>query len=89
MVKISEIKPLSNFQLYIKYEDGIEGQQDLTRLFQIRNLDQTYFEQVALDEKRGVPVWDEELEIDGFKPYLDFTHQTFEEYCERSRKNVA
>jgi hypothetical protein len=90
MVKIVELKPLPNFILFIKYNDGVEGVQELEMLFKKLGRSQSDFEKVWIDnEMGGVPAWEGDFQIDALKPYLDFTNQTFEQYIQHRRQNVA
>jgi len=90
MVKIIEVKPLPEFILFIRYNDGVEGIQDLKNLFKNYKLSQKEFENVWVENKcGGMPTWNNDIQIDALKPYLDFTNQSFEQYIEKERQNVA
>ena len=83
MIKILNIIPLPNYKLHITYNDGVEGDLDLTDLvgkgvFEKFN-DINYFNQVKVGVF-GEPCWNNELDIDPINTYLTITGKTFEEY---------
>ncbi len=83
MIKILNIIPLPNYKLHITYNDGVEGDLDLTDLvgkgvFEKFN-DVNYFNSVKIGEF-GEPCWNNELDIDPINTYLTITGKTFEEY---------
>ncbi len=93
-IKISEIKALSNYKLHIKYNNGVEGDLDLSGLagkgvFEKFN-DINYFNNVWIGEG-GAPTWKDEIDIDPIKPYLDITGKNFEEFLldEKNFQNAS
>ena len=74
MKKIIEIKALENYRLFLKYNDGVEGIIDLSDLVGrgvfVKFNDIGFFNNVWIGEG-GAPTWNNELDIDPYKPYLD------------------
>lgn len=83
MIKILNINPLPNYKLHIKYNDGVEGDLDLSNLvgkgvFEKFD-DINYFKNVKIGQF-GEPCWNDELDIDPTSAYLDVTGKTYEQY---------
>ena len=93
MEKLIDIKPLENYKLYLKYDDGVEGAIDLSELVgkgvfkEFENY--KFFKHVWIGEN-GSPTWENELDIDSLNSYLEITGKTFEEYsAERNHKKAS
>jgi Protein of unknown function (DUF2442) len=61
MCKIVEVKPLPGFHVWLKYQDGVQGEVDLSRLagkgvFSAWNR-QGCFEEVFIAEESGALAW--------------------------------
>jgi hypothetical protein len=73
---LTEVKPLENFCLYVKYSDGVEGKVDLSHfagkgVFALWN-DYGKFEKVTIGAS-GELVWNENVDLDGLGLYLRLT----------------
>jgi Protein of unknown function (DUF2442) len=84
--RIISVKPLEGFRLNLKYDDGVEGNVDLSHLkgkgvFVWWENDDN-FSKVFIDSS-GAIVWNDGLDIDSLSCYLKITNQTFEEYASR------
>lgn len=82
MFKPVEVKPLSGYRLWIRYEDGAEGEIDLSDLagrgvFSLWN-DYAQFEQVGIAED-GAIAWSHEVELCPDATYLKLTGKAPEE----------
>lgn len=71
-----EVKPLEDFNLYVKYSDGVEGKVDLSEfagkgVFALWN-DYSQFEKVTIGSS-GELVWNEDVDMDGLGIYLKLT----------------
>ena len=71
-----EVKPLEDFNLYVKYSDGVEGKVDLSEfagkgVFALWN-DHSQFEKVTIGSS-GELVWNEDVDMDGLGIYLKLT----------------
>lgn len=91
MIKIIEIKPLKNYKLHLKYNDGVEGDIDLSDLVGKGVFDKfkdvEFFNSVRISES-GAPAWDNDLDIDPLNTYLSITGKTFEQFIYEN-KNKA
>jgi len=88
-IKISEIKALPNYSLHIKYNNGVEGDIDLSEqvgkgVFH-KFEDINFFKKVWIGES-GAPTWNDEIDIDPINPYLLITGKTFEEFLSDEKK---
>ena len=88
-IKISEIKALPNYGLHIKYNNGVEGDVDLSAqvgkgVFS-KFKDLSFFNKVWIGES-GAPTWNDEIDIDPINPYLIITGKTFEEFLFDDKK---
>ena len=71
-----EVKPLEDFNLYVKYSDGMQGKVDLSEfagkgVFALWN-DYGQFEKVTIGSS-GELVWNEDVDMDGLGIYLKLT----------------
>ena len=77
-----EVKPLEEFNLYVKYSDGAEGKVDLSEfagkgVFALWN-DYGQFKKVTIGSS-GELVWNEDVDMDGLGIYLRLTGKKPEE----------
>jgi hypothetical protein len=69
--KIVACKPLSNYHIWIRFDDGLEGEVDLNHLvgkgvFEAwKSIE--FFNQVRVDPKSDTLAWGEEIDLD---PYV-------------------
>lgn len=87
MIRAITIKPLPDFKLKVKFDDGVEGIADLSRLkdgeaFKFW-LDKGNFEKAYIDGE-GI-AWNENLDIDVLSLYLEITGQTFEQFASKQK----
>jgi len=88
MIQAIAIKPLADFKLEVKFNDGVEGVVDLSRLkdgeaFKFW-LEKGNFEKAYIDGE-GI-AWNENLDIDALSLYLEITGQTFEQFSSKQKK---
>lgn len=81
-----EVKPLEDFNLYVKYSDGVEGKFDLSEfagkgVFALWN-DYSQFEKVTIGSS-GELVWNEDVDMDGLGIYLKLTGKKPEDVLPR------
>lgn len=75
MVKVTELKPLNNFRLWLKFSDGSEGIRDYSDMIQeggqmIEPLqDQAFFNRVFISF--GVPSWPNGYDVDAIALYQE------------------
>jgi len=77
--KIVEVKALQGYRLWLRYEDGVEGEVDLSDLagrgvFAAWN-EREFFESVRIDES-GAPAWGDSLDLCPDALYLRLTGKT-------------
>jgi len=82
MVKLLEVKAKPNYRLWLRYEDGVQGELDLSDLvgqgvFSFWN-DPKNFEGVYVGDF-GQISWSDELDICPDSAYMDITGKKFEE----------
>ena len=85
---IIEAKPLANYNLHIKFSDGVEGIVDLSKyagkgIFVLWN-DYSKFEQVSIGSA-GQLVWNDEVDMDGLAMYLGITGKKPEDVLPKLR----
>jgi hypothetical protein len=88
-IRIEEIKAMPNYNLHIKYNNGVEGDLDLSNqvgkgVFS-KFKDIAFFNKVWIGEN-GAPTWNDEIDIDPINPYLIITGKTFEEFLSDEKK---
>jgi len=79
MFKIAEVKALQGYRLWLRYEDGVEGEVDLSDIagrgvFAAWN-EQGVFESVRIEES-GALAWGEDLDLCPDAHYLRLTGKT-------------
>ena len=82
MFKPVHVKPLPDFRLYLRYEDGIEGEVDLSHLagkgvFALWN-DPGAFEKVSIGPS-GAICWNDEVDLCPDALYLEITGKSPED----------
>lgn len=94
MVKLVEVKAKPNYRLWLRYEDGVEGEIDLSSelgkgVFAYWN-DPKNFEKVYIGES-GQISWSDELDICPDSAYLDITGKKVEDIYPglKQEKSVA
>ena len=89
MLKPVEVKALANYKLYIKYEDGVEGEVDLSDLvgkgvFSLWN-DKKAFKNVSIG-KNGEIKWADRIDICPDAMYMKITDKSPEEAFSNLKK---
>ncbi len=93
MHKPIQIKPLPDYSLWVKFNDGIEGTVCLNDIVgqgvfePLRN--QEIFNKVYIDDESGAIAWNEQLDIDSLSLYLEIKGISFEEYSHQSELAYA
>lgn len=93
MFKIIEVKALSNYCLFLKFENGKEGIVDLSNLkgkgvFEAWNI-LDYFNSVSIDENSGTVSWFGEIDLDPDVLYSKLTNQNIEDILKLESERVA
>jgi hypothetical protein len=66
---IVEVKPLTEYRLYLRFEDGVSGEVDIAQLVSFTGVfaplrDRDYFVQVRVNPDIGTICWPNEADID-------------------------
>ena len=69
MVDIVEARPLEDYKLFLRFEDGVEGTVDIGYLVQAGGVfeplkERSFFEQVRVDPDWGTIGWPGEIDLD-------------------------
>ena len=80
---IIEAKPLENYKLFLKFDDGINGEIELSNLkgkgvFDYWN-DENNFKNFKIID--NIIIWNDILDMDSNAFYLKIINKTFEEYA--------
>lgn len=83
---IIEVKPLDNYQLYLKFEDNQEGIINLEQLIKFEDIfsplkDLEYFRTVKINPDWGTIYWDNGADLDPDVLYSIITHQSIQLFC--------
>ncbi|MDZ4712542.1 MAG: DUF2442 domain-containing protein [bacterium] len=79
-----KVKPLENYKIWIEFEDGVNGELDLTFLqnkgvFKALN-DHNVFKKIYIDVETKSVAWTKDIELDSNNLYLKLIGKTFEEW---------
>ncbi len=77
---IIEVKPLQDYQLYLKFEDNQEGLIDISQLIEFKGIfeplqDLDYFQSVKLNPEWGTIYWENGADLDPDVLYSIITKQ--------------
>ncbi len=66
---VVEVKPLENYQVFLRFEDGAQGTADISKLVDFTGIfapliDRIYFIQVYVDAELGTICWPNRADID-------------------------
>jgi hypothetical protein len=91
---IVAVKPLENYQLYLKFEDDQEGVVDISQLIEFTGIfaplqDLTYFAKVKLNPEWGTIYWENGADLDPDVLYAIVTEQPIPNYEKVSLKSVT
>ncbi len=86
---LTEVKPLANYRLRVRFSDGVEGVVDLSSfagrgVFALWN-DYSQFEKVSVGTS-GELIWNEEVDLDGLGVYLKLTGKKPEDVLPKLRQ---
>ncbi len=86
MIKPVDVRPLEAYQIWVKFEDGVEGNYDLAPIMARGNLfkqweDRCVFEDVKVDGEWRAIVWGDtgDLEICSDMVYMELTGEKVDE----------
>lgn len=77
MKRIVEAKPLPNYRLFIRFEDGAKGEVDLSSMVEdgvfVSWKDQSIFSRVSIDDATGTVTWPGGIDLCPDTLYSDVT----------------
>jgi len=91
MHKVTKLRPLSNYRLWLRFEDTTEGTVDLSDLagrgvFGIWKAHSKSFDRVHIGTS-GEVVWDDNLDLCPNSLYMKITNQSVEDVFPNSKEN--
>jgi hypothetical protein len=83
---IVTVKPLEGYQLFLRFEDGIEGVVDISQLIQFSGIftllqNPAYFTQVQIHPEIGTIVWQNWADLDPDVLYAIVVGKSIPNYC--------
>ena len=89
---IVSVKPLENYQLYLKFEDNQEGIIDISQFIDFTGIfaplqDLTYFAQVKINPEWGTIYWENGADLDPDVLYATITDKPIPDYEKVSWKS--
>ena len=87
------VRPIGEYRLWLRFEDGVEGEIDLRGVLSFKGVfapvaDPRYFEQVRVNEELGTICWPNGADMDPLVLYARVTKRPVEDYLtERSEQN--
>jgi len=66
---IVEVRPLDGYRLYLRFEDGVQGEVDLGKIIRFDGVfaplkDRAHFEQVCVNRELGTVCWPSGADLD-------------------------
>jgi hypothetical protein len=84
LIHVIAVKPLANYQIWLKFSDHTEGVVDLSHLSKkgvFKQWDENnLFNQVKIDSETDAIIWNDRIDIDAINLYLKLKNITFEEF---------
>lgn len=91
-VRPVEVEAREGHRIWLRYEDGVEGEVDLSDLAGrgvfAAFLDRGFFEAVSIGES-GEIRWSEEIDLDPYEPYMRLTGKKPEDLFPNLRRTPA
>ena len=82
--KVMQVKAISLYSIWLKFDDNTEGVVDLSHLINkpvFQNWKESeYFKKVYIDSESGAIAWDENIELCPDNMYLKIKGLTFEQW---------
>jgi hypothetical protein len=81
LTDIVEVRPLDDYQLYLRFEDGVEGVVGLKELIPFEGIfaelrERSFFERVRVNPELGAIYWPNGADLDSDVLYSSLTGQT-------------
>jgi len=83
---IIEVRPLGGYRLWLRFEDGVEGEVDCERFLSFTGVfaalrDSAYFTQVRVNPDLGIICWPNDADVDPVVLYALVTNQPVPDYA--------
>ena len=80
---VIDVKPLDGYRLHLRFEDGIEGEVDLSETFRFEGVfaplqDPVEFRRVSVNPELGVVCWPSGADLDSDVLYAQVTGRAIE-----------
>ncbi len=79
-----EVKSLGKYKIFIKFDDGVDGEFDFADFSKKGMLSiwesEGVFDKVYIGKEGACVAWNDEIEFDSLNIYLKLTNQTFEKF---------
>lgn len=87
---VVDVRPLGGYRLWIRFEDGVEGEMDCERVLAFTGvfaalLDLAYFAQVRINPDLGTICWPNNADLDPVVLYALVTNQPIPDYADTER----
>jgi hypothetical protein len=81
LTDIVEVRPLDDYQLYLRFEDGVEGVVGLKELIPFEGIfaelrERSFFERVRVNPELGAIYWPNGADLDSDVLYASLTGRT-------------
>ena len=92
MLRLTQVKPLPGYRIWIRYDDGVSGEIDLSHLagkgvFKIWD-EPGRFENVRIDAY-GAIAWGDDIDMCRYALYMELTGKSWEELPDKARAAVG
>lgn len=88
MIQLTQIKPMPNYRLWLKYADGVEGVVDLSDLVG-QGVFALWNDEREFQKARAVPsaiIWNDDVDVDAVSLYLQLTGKQPEDVFPKLRE---
>lgn len=90
---IVAVKPLSGYQLWLSFEDGVEGVVDISKVIDFRGIfasleNVAYFAQVQVHPELGTIFWENDADLDPDVLYSLVTKQSISNYAMTGQRPI-
>jgi len=91
-IRVTSVKALEKYKIFIQFSEGSEGILDLQNLagkgvFKIWDLDDN-FQKVFISNESGAITWPEEIDIDTLNAYFTIKNISPEDYFKKEKEHA-
>ncbi len=86
---IVAVEPRDNYQVWLRFEDGVEGIVDIAALIPFRGVfaplqDKSFFDRVRVNQETGTICWTNEADLDPDVLYAQVTGKPIPQYTDEA-----